>query len=1581
MFISINRLDEANFNINLDQIFTQSSNNPNQSVKRSVDYSELSVNRLKKLSTEGTVFNLDDYLVHTYWSNTYFHRSTFELPEVIDGMHVITHTLNSYNTHALGNLYEVVGGMSSFAKDLADWAVDNLKMVDTWINYRGVEYLLHYDQINDVVELYSYYTYESIGLISFDKISIYFNHNNEEVIEFWTTQKYTMGDYRGVTLYYNSVAARDFNYYEVYLDENSEPTDQVFMRGINLNQYGFYEYYENNVHMIAGEYGWYTVGAVVDHVSETVDVSPRHELNVYTPDGFSNVISYYKMNNEFKLKLYLPSFDGLTGLLVEEGKMIEVNQDSAHTQEMLLGYGFELMPNRYEVNQLENPVVGFQTIKGRFLTSDNQFTNITIDRLSIDIGPEGIRGNDRYYNYFGVLEMTIHEDNLMEATMTLSNLLTQAGLTYKYGSTESLFLEANQVYENYETYGTMLRFTNNTVNNPNPYPNPYVSYEAYQNNFDYIYTCINQIIDLSALVDLYPHIQYGDMNQEISLHDIVFFDLTQYHLTEINMTNATLDTSQLDLTMPRSPLLQNNQLYTIVYTASSEFYTEIIGYEEPVTYLASPLYFDGNPEIEIPNHLQIGNYVISAFFAKVTPTGFIRLSNQIPLKFNTFETVEFSINTDIEGVTQETRYLYTNHNATIESFYLDHLPPVVHIENIGSFSGEGIIDNIIVRGHMNVIDLLNQVTATDNYDPNIIIDYRNIYYEGVMLQSLTDNLLPGSYEIVISDHTGNETRILINQIDYLYEVKFYGLDQQLLSIEYVTTGQEVTEPFADIYTELEFMGWDTDLTNITSDLDVRGIYQLKIYVDITFMVDDEVYLIMEHIQAETPLIYPETPTKPLHEFAGWYVEGEDLPYENETVPSSNLVLFGKWIQVEYQINLDVDGGYLEGDGTAIVPYLEHFTLPVPTLEGVPFRGWFYMNKQVTNHNGHSLLPWSLTGDVTLIAVYYIAITSYEDLTLIEQNLSGRYKVINPIDVANQPIKPIGTINQPFTGIFDGGRYLIKNIKITSNNTYNGLFVCNAGTITNLVLENVTFENIINTNQSPIVYVGAIAAVNKGTISNSRVINTLTINRTGAYTQYYLGGLIGYQDSTEPLSGNQFNGLLINNNPSSSQIEYIGGIIGFAGSDVELNNTTVILKYTNTLLSGSHLYIGGVIGKASTQATIETLVTNVAIVSIQSIELSTLNFGGVVGISSGKVDINNARVLTNINERTKAMRSILGGFVASANRLTINNSQARVSIYKICIDDVNKNPRRLDAGGVVGVGAEVILTNTTIESNIYGNTRGYYQAQVFVGSIAGSTNILNVSYVVTSGSVKGEAVILTSETSSYGLVYVGGFVGQTRYASIFHSRSTALVDANATLGNALYSKSYAGGLIGVVTTSAQVNGSYTKASVSAKGPNGFAGGIVGYGTGAQITNSVSESNVTGTITGGIAGYLGNGKIDKAYSAGIIKGTNISGGLVGNLSSSIISNAFSLATVHGNNNAGHLTGIATSLTISNSYRTATQVVTTNTQTVTSSNLGLLPSSELMTLLVLRPFVSLEHLIVNPNAVWVMGTNGYPKLHYMA
>ena len=148
---------------------------------------------------------------------------------------------------------------------------------------------------------------------------------------------------------------------------------------------------------------------------------------------------------------------------------------------------------------------------------------------------------------------------------------------------------------------------------------------------------------------------------------------------------------------------------------------------------------------------------------------------------------------------------------------------------------------------------------------------------------------------------------------------------------------------------------------------------------------------------------------------------------------------------------------------------------------------------------------------------WTAVSSVEDLEAIADNLDGYYYLTGNIDLSGQEWVPIGTQSQPFTGMLDGGGYVISNLTISGRNGRNdfGLF----GAVRNAQIFDLGLEK-----------------VNIKVDSNSQ----------GSTTASNVGGLVGYATNT---SGNS---VVIMNcyvtgkvsfNSSGESMGYVGGLVG------------------------------------------------------------------------------------------------------------------------------------------------------------------------------------------------------------------------------------------------------------------------------------------------------------------------------------------------------------------------------------------------------------------------------------------------------
>ncbi|WP_147553999.1 hypothetical protein [Christensenella timonensis] len=112
-------------------------------------------------------------------------------------------------------------------------------------------------------------------------------------------------------------------------------------------------------------------------------------------------------------------------------------------------------------------------------------------------------------------------------------------------------------------------------------------------------------------------------------------------------------------------------------------------------------------------------------------------------------------------------------------------------------------------------------------------------------------------------------------------------------------------------------------------------------------------------------------------------------------------------------------------------------------------------KTIPDNNGidheNSIPPAQATGG-------NIQITTIDQLQRIGQDeaypLDGNYELLNDIDAQNLPFQPIGSKEQPFTGVFNGNGFKLSNVEIKSKDGVSGIFGYFCGTLFSLDLQNV-----------------------------------------------------------------------------------------------------------------------------------------------------------------------------------------------------------------------------------------------------------------------------------------------------------------------------------------------------------------------------------------------------------------------------------------------------------------------------------------------------------------------------------------------
>ena len=166
------------------------------------------------------------------------------------------------------------------------------------------------------------------------------------------------------------------------------------------------------------------------------------------------------------------------------------------------------------------------------------------------------------------------------------------------------------------------------------------------------------------------------------------------------------------------------------------------------------------------------------------------------------------------------------------------------------------------------------------------------------------------------------------------------------------------------------------------------------------------------------------------------------------------------------------------------------------------------------------------------------IWTIEDLKSIgnseEYPLDGIYIQFEDITIGEEGISPIGTVEKPFTGIYNGNGKKIEELNIKAEGDNIGLFGVNSGKIENVTVEGYNLE--VNYAQT-----GTIAGENSGIITKC-INNNGEIHSNGNNDGSRVGGIVGLNKEDGLVEG------CTNNSNISGEYKLVGGIVGYsAGS--------------------------------------------------------------------------------------------------------------------------------------------------------------------------------------------------------------------------------------------------------------------------------------------------------------------------------------------------------------------------------------------------------------------------------------------------
>lgn len=512
----------------------------------------------------------------------------------------------------------------------------------------------------------------------------------------------------------------------------------------------------------------------------------------------------------------------------------------------------------------------------------------------------------------------------------------------------------------------------------------------------------------------------------------------------------------------------------------------------------------------------------------------------------------------------------------------------------------------------------------------------------------------------------------------------------------------------------------------------------------------------------------------------------------------------------------------------------------------------------------------------------------------------------------------------FRGKIDGNGYSVKNIKSTSDDKINFIYI-NYGEIVNLALENVDFV-VSSDDSTKYIDAGGIVGTNRGVISGCSISGNLTIEKKdGNYASgAYAGGIC---TSNYGKVNQCSNAATISAEAYDSA--YAGGIVGRNDTNGVVNNsynTGEVLTFINDQYN-AYTYTGGIAGKNYGQI---SSCYNIGVLdSKRNSNLLGAYTGAIVGDNDGTIDN------CYYSELQKKSSGEGDGTETETEKLTLKelsqpNSYVGFDFEQIwnmgtgdnatpCLKDkasfaLQENTTEF-AGGTGTVfspyeitskqelanvnnhlGAAYVLMNDisfeledfeedglfynegkgwiSIGSDYYKDFEGIFDGQnhTIKGLVVNDQKYMGL-FGVSKGiiaNINVEDIYIASDSTN--VVYVGGIAGNYQGDSLLNCTS----DVNIEIGNVYNAR--VGGLVG--SSSGNINqcssvGAINVEAIGSSGNEKFIGGLIG-SCGKTVTDSYSLVSVYLKHRGGsndyarVGGIVGNSEtgltITNCYFAG-------------------------------------------------------------------------------------------------------------------
>ncbi|MGE7694313.1 InlB B-repeat-containing protein [Lysinibacillus sp. NPDC094177] len=182
-----------------------------------------------------------------------------------------------------------------------------------------------------------------------------------------------------------------------------------------------------------------------------------------------------------------------------------------------------------------------------------------------------------------------------------------------------------------------------------------------------------------------------------------------------------------------------------------------------------------------------------------------------------------------------------------------------------------------------------------------------------------------------------------------YTVSFEVYGGSAVTSQTINHGEKVSKPVAPTKEDHTFFNWylentfntlyDYENTTIIKNTTIFAKWTPNEY-KVSFDSKGGSSVAEQNVKYNETAKLPTPPTKEGYTFVGWYADPSDnTAYDFERIIKSNVTLYAKWVEKEYNVTFDVnDGSTINSEK---VKYGNKVTKPTnPTKAGYKFAGWY-----------------------------------------------------------------------------------------------------------------------------------------------------------------------------------------------------------------------------------------------------------------------------------------------------------------------------------------------------------------------------------------------------------------------------------------------------------------------------------------------------------------------------------------------------------------------------------------------------------------------------------------------------------------